>query len=566
MRNYCFYFLLFFAAHILAQNQGKDSAEVDFEKLKDQFFDAFEVNDSVAADSIALVFLNTAKKHDPNSINHIQGHVYLSFLSDFELANAHLDTVVEISKNIKDRTKYPGMAHFYRANLYYEKQDWDTALTHYLTALEFLKDSENEYYANLTNYNIALIKLVGIGQEREAIELFKECEVFFEVEEHKSKHKFDYLALLYNYSETYRRLNLIDSSAYYTHQGLNESKRLDDRDFLKYFEFSKGINAYLKSRPREALKLISEPEGVIRRYGDFSNLALLKYYKGMIFKDLNEADLSLVNFLELDSILELHSVYSIETRKGIEELIKYYRNNKNLPKELEYVKKLMRMDSAHYSDYEKLVRTMNIEYDNRDLLANRNELIHKLDIARSSSNKKSAFLVVLLIILLTISAYFFRKQRKLKKQFDELMTSKPTEVAPKNESRDKLIDIKDEIVDAILINLQRFEDNYGFVQRDLNSQRLSKELKTNTKYLSKVINAKKGKSIVNYINDLRVDYSIEKLKNDEVFRRYTIDSIAKDVGFSNATSFAQAFQKRTNLKPSFFVKKLLKTTANSANL
>jgi AraC-like DNA-binding protein len=41
------------------------------------------------------------------------------------------------------------------------------------------------------------------------------------------------------------------------------------------------------------------------------------------------------------------------------------------------------------------------------------------------------------------------------------------------------------------------------------------------------------------------------------FFKYSMDGIAKDLGFKNEDTFSRAFQKHTGIKPSVFIKELL---------
>src|SRR5690606_14623444 len=90
---------------------------------------------------------------------------------------------------------------------------------------------------------------------------------------------------------------------------------------------------------------------------------------------------------------------------------------------------------------------------------------------------------------------------------------------------------------------------------------LAKELNTNSTYLSKVINSSMQVNFSNYLNNLRVEYAIEKLAKSEKFRSYTIKAIAEESGFSTAQSFSTAFYKITGIYPSYFIKRLNKDNA-----
>ena len=51
-----------------------------------------------------------------------------------------------------------------------------------------------------------------------------------------------------------------------------------------------------------------------------------------------------------------------------------------------------------------------------------------------------------------------------------------------------------------------------------------------------------------YVNDLRIEYAIQKLETDRKFRNFTIKAISESVGFSNPVSFLQAFLKKNRTK------------------
>lgn len=112
------------------------------------------------------------------------------------------------------------------------------------------------------------------------------------------------------------------------------------------------------------------------------------------------------------------------------------------------------------------------------------------------------------------------------------------------------------IIEEILSKLINFENKNKFLSQNISLNELSKSFKTNSTYLSKVINLKKDKNFSQYINDLRVDYSVIKLKDDPKFRKYTIKAIANESGFKNAESFSKAFYKKFGLYPSYYLKKL----------
>ena len=134
--------------------------------------------------------------------------------------------------------------------------------------------------------------------------------------------------------------------------------------------------------------------------------------------------------------------------------------------------------------------------------------------------------------------------------------------AQKTETTKKVADLPDEVVQSILERLTRFETSYKFTNKQYTLSSLAKELQTNSAYLSKIINAEKKTSFAHYMNKLRIDYAIEKLKEDTVLRSYTIKAIANEFGFNTAQSFSNAFYKQTGIYPSYFIKQLEKDAVN----
>ena len=120
----------------------------------------------------------------------------------------------------------------------------------------------------------------------------------------------------------------------------------------------------------------------------------------------------------------------------------------------------------------------------------------------------------------------------------------------------ELIGISKEIVKSVLIALEELENNNTFLDNEITLNSLSKLYNTNSNYLSKIINTYKEKNFSTYISDLRIEYCLEKLKNDTTFRKYSIKAIAFEVGFNNTESFSKAFFKKTEIHPSYFIKEL----------
>lgn len=124
------------------------------------------------------------------------------------------------------------------------------------------------------------------------------------------------------------------------------------------------------------------------------------------------------------------------------------------------------------------------------------------------------------------------------------------------EQAKEILAISAETTQKILAGLQEFEAGTLFNNRNISLSYLAAHINTNTKYLSRVINQHKQKDFNGYINELRVNYIIERLKQDPVWRQYKISTLAEEAGFSSHSKFAAVFKSVTGIAPSLFLQYL----------
>lgn len=97
------------------------------------------------------------------------------------------------------------------------------------------------------------------------------------------------------------------------------------------------------------------------------------------------------------------------------------------------------------------------------------------------------------------------------------------------------------------------KENKPYLDQELSIFKLAKDLNTNTKYLSYVINKEFRQNFINFINEYRIEEVKQKLQ-DESNKNLTIEALAQNAGFKSKSSFNAAFKKVTGLTPSNFIK------------
>ncbi|MDR6371742.1 YesN/AraC family two-component response regulator [Chryseobacterium bernardetii] len=222
---------------------------------------------------------------------------------------------------------------------------------------------------------------------------------------------------------------------------------------------------------------------------------------------------------------------------------------------------------------------MHQKYDTPNLLQEKEVIINEL------KNKKtflyaSVSILVLILILLT---YFYYKTKKAEKEHRKIAqdlihliekrnleaaqnkNDKPVEIYEpvKVENETKTIKtVPEDVAQSILKDLDNFENKLHFLKNGITLTSLAKNIKTNTAYLSEIINNHKDKNFTTYLNDLRIDYALDQLVKDKKFRSYKLPAIAEEIGYNNVQAFSIAFKKKTGTTPSIYIKEIEKSISN----
>ena len=100
-------------------------------------------------------------------------------------------------------------------------------------------------------------------------------------------------------------------------------------------------------------------------------------------------------------------------------------------------------------------------------------------------------------------------------------------------------ELADELYEKIL-NIIIIEKRYR--NKDFSAKELAKELETNTRYISAVINSRFNTNFSCLINEYRIKEAQHKL-TDKRFQEMTIEEIGSLVGFANRQSFYASFYR-----------------------
>jgi PAS domain S-box-containing protein len=103
--------------------------------------------------------------------------------------------------------------------------------------------------------------------------------------------------------------------------------------------------------------------------------------------------------------------------------------------------------------------------------------------------------------------------------------------------------------------LQLVQSESLFLQSNITLKDVSDRLKTNTTYLSQVINRQTNGNFHQFINRYRID-EVQKRISSEAFTNYTLYGIALECGFRNKSTFYKVFREITSITPNEYAHQL----------
>ncbi|NER12730.1 helix-turn-helix domain-containing protein [Leptobacterium flavescens] len=538
-----------------SQQQIIDSLKkLSYEELYNSFQEY--LGDSIKAKPYALAY--QIKGKETNDLGRIaDSYTQLIYISeDLNVNLKYADSIIMFTKDIKHKI-YPAEGYISKAIQLYNIGNYVDALENFLEARRLSNGNNNIEQLTRIKLAIAALKDFG-GRESEALLIHKELlEELTEKPDYKKLYEDDYLNYTYNLSLSYVLNKKLDSADIFIKRIIDERFQL--KDTLSYYDFvaTSGYNEYYKGNLDGASDSLDKAFPFRRDQNSRINYYL---YKGRIARDLNNVEEALSQFGKLDSIYEIHKDPIRALPEVYRTFINYYKEKGDTENQLKYIDKLLAADSVLDANFNFLNTNITKEYDIPQLVAEKDKLIKHWQDKKVQSNIGLVVLGLLLLLSGGLFFYYYRKQRIYKRKFGYLMQGagqrdEITGAKTKTEGQG-ITGISEELIKKIIGGLNAFEQQNEFLDPSITLNSLSKKLHTNSNYLSKVINHYEQKNFSNYINDLRIDYTVEQLKTNKQFRLYSVKGIAEEVGFNSTESFSKAFFKRTGIYPSYFIKKL----------
>ncbi|WP_299885561.1 tetratricopeptide repeat protein [uncultured Lacinutrix sp.] len=430
------------------------------------------------------------------------------------------------------------------------------ALQYYLPVYEDAKRKNNVEHLFKSSVNIAKIRR-NAGKYEEALEKYKTA---YKQTKQIEVSEYNTARVLMGIGGTYLKLQEPDSALYYSRKGFEISKLINDKVGESYFFNDFGIAYFLKEDYNQSLDNLSKAEKYLKAINNNKRLSETLFYKGSCYYKKQEYK-EAINYFE--NVLSIVNKSEKLNNKKFEPLFlentydflsKSYLAIDNINKSIMYETKRDKLSFTTNKENNEIKATLH----ESDLRIVTEEFIKKMHVADAKRVVYNKWIIIFIVIFCIASLYFIlhykKEAKKNKERFEKLIKSQ--EIKP--EKRPSKVKITDAKVEEILQKLEKVEQQEYYLEVTCSLANMAKKVRTNGTYLTKILKEQKGKTFYEYINELRINYAINRLKTNTQFRKYAIMHIAKEVGYKSPESFTKHFKKATGINPSYYIKELEK--------
>lgn len=571
-------FLLFFVLNNSFAQQKKELTEQEYLLLQDKI----RLNINANRDSAAVYAFEMAKS--ANNKHMAFANVALAYLfqlkdntakskEKYKLAFQYLDKMPES----RDKIQLTSYLYNYSGLIEAAKGNYSAALENYQKGMkisvqiddiiQIVKFKSNIAFINdaIGNYQLAIKNLKQINDFIDKNESFYTKEQFHTIKSNNN------LTLGGSYESWYMKnqsqLKLLDSAAYFYQKTVSYSQNLPMNNISA--KISLGNVYYMKNDFKNAEKTYYNIIFFAQQNNFNREYKIATYNLGNLYYEIKKYDKALVFFKKVDS------VSMVDNRKDESFLKSNYYQAKiyNIKKEPELAFKHSKIYLDNYEQSEAKLNNEALEVNYKlgtgDLS---NEMVtiqkkYENDVLLNKALKVFYVLLVIAIVFLLIKN--IRDKNKAHKKMNALIEefkanlekkeNPQTQIAVMEQEEDVLhkkenanLSIDEAKENKIVEKLLALESKHEYLNADFTLSYVAKKIKTNTTYLSYVVNKRFGKSFGEYSNELKINYVINEMITNHMYRKYSTQAIAESVGFKNAVSFAKSFRKRTGVSPAQF--------------
>jgi AraC-like DNA-binding protein len=475
----------------------------------------------------------------------------------------YFQDAIALAKNIKnDSLLFSAYIKIGKSYLFSWKNE--KAIEAYYNALKLAKKNE-DVDKELIAYSGLIAFLPLVNKKDKAVDFSMYALTL--IDKTSFKNKRNHVNVLTTICDAFMAKNDYDAMFPHVETGIQLAEKLNYHIGLVDLYIKKGKYYHHKKQWEEALyylqkcKTILKEQNVANPFFPTVNanyaIANCFYEQGKYDEAIQELLLSMDIITEADqqkdNVIDTH-----------EFLANCYLKKENYKAATSLLKKVIYLKDAAQYQKDQAVNKFH-EEDSNNYLSQIEALQHQGTAQKQTINYMLWGIVFIATAFLVIVFLFVRRQKANKATFTALIekitaleADKKENIPQKAKNTVKNIRLDDETIKAILTRLEKLEEQEYFLKSTCNLRAVAKKTKTNSTYLSQIINTYKEKNFTEYINDLRIEYVLTRLKNDEKFRMFSIKAIALEIGYKSTDSFVKHFKNKTALNPSYYIKQLNK--------
>lgn len=214
---------------------------------------------------------------------------------------------------------------------------------------------------------------------------------------------------------------------------------------------------------------------------------------------------------------------------------------------------------AHYFNYcsmlkkDSLINVRRLDkVHNIEFLQNLYNLEHEVNNSKLITRNLVIAIMVIALLLVITGVVYVRRSRRAK----DATNTEGTHAEPKYQNS-TLGDYAREIIEKRISEIIDTPDEAIF-NPNFSVDSLADMCKTNTHYVSQIINEKYKINFSTLINQVRINEACCRICDVENYGNYTLESIGLSVGYSSRVSFTNAFKRIKNTTPSQYRDSIVK--------
>lgn len=551
------------------------------EKTDEELLQLWEMerNDTLAREQLARLYLKRAREAG-DTIKMARGYGRLAVTFGPEKNIAFADSIIQLTKEL-DHIAYPALGHMVKAVEYKKLDSTRLVYEELLLADRISRERRNITQQMYVSGRIIMLQAQW-GNKQKALEkqienhrwlqrpdideLFRRStrpEMHWLLEEMKQSVRVgsyrDFFYCYYQLGQLEQASIYLDSIDGILTSLNSKSSPVTGQMFGEHSNWLQNARVEMLLRTGKLEQAVSRSDMLLQERIELGNpygLKSLYFTKGMAQMKLGLQQEGLAALERADSInrLQPSEIDYTEDKELYTALYNEYQRLGRYPEAIESLDIVIDLENRKNEKYAFLEPALMEEFETPVLLEEKEALIEKLSTKNRNLSTWQWIMGGLLLLSIGWGIWYYYRQRQFRRRFDRLLQTQPEAMDQKEK-----VYIPSDREEKIVTGLEKFETSEGFRDKDLNLNKLAKKLKTNSNYLSRVINLQFGKNLSQYLHDLRIEYAKDRLLKDPRFRLYTVKAIAEESGYRNVESFSLAFYKRHGIYPSYYIKQLNKS-------